>query len=231
MTLIADRIIAFNKQLRFTGSLPEGIRIMNPFLEDEWAWATSTAFYKKYYADNHPRRIILGINPGRFGAGLTGVPFTDPKRLQEKCAIEYPGKQTHEPSSVFIYEMIDAFGGPDAFYSQFFINSISPLGFTSVKNNGKEVNYNYYDSKALYAAVLPFIEKSLRAQLDIGVQRETCFCLGTGKNLKFLQELNSKHGYYKKIIGLEHPRFIMQYRSKQKDQYINKYLEAFRGNT
>ncbi len=34
------------------------------------------------------RYLILGINPGRFGGGITGIPFTDPIRLQNICGIE-----------------------------------------------------------------------------------------------------------------------------------------------
>jgi hypothetical protein len=113
----ADKVIAFNKALHFEGRLPEGIRIMNPFRENEFALPISTTFYKKYYNDNNVRHLILGINPGRFGAGVTGVPFTDTKRLQSECHIPFKGKETHEPSSVFIYEMINAYGGPEAFYS------------------------------------------------------------------------------------------------------------------
>ncbi|MBS1933843.1 MAG: DUF4918 family protein, partial [Bacteroidetes bacterium] len=29
-----------------------------------------------------------------------------------------------------------------------------------------------------------------------------------------------------KIITLEHPRYIQQYKSKQKEEYIDKYLQA-----
>ena len=31
----------------------------------------------------------------------------------------------------------------------------------------------------------------------------------------------------KKIIALEHPRFVMQYKSKYMQEYIDKYLTAF----
>src|SRR6185437_1462104 len=96
--------------LHFTGKLPKGISIMNPF-KDEVANSIATKFYKKFYNDTNRRYLILGINPGRFGGGITGVPFTDPKRLIEKCGIDYKCELKHEPSSVFIYEMIDAFGG------------------------------------------------------------------------------------------------------------------------
>ena len=225
----ADKIIAFNRNLRFEHLLPQGIGVMNPFVENEGALEASSAFYHKFYSDNKPRLMILGINPGRFGAGLTGVPFTDPKRLLAECGIDcYAGPTAHEPSSVFVYEMINAFGGVKEFYSRFYINSISPLGFVARKQNGKEVNYNYYDSAELTTAARPFILKTLKEQLTFNIRRDACFCLGTGKNHKFILELNNEHGFFDKIIPLEHPRYIIQYKSKQIDSYITKYLELFK---
>src|SRR6187402_2535739 len=97
-TSFADKVITFNRQLHFSGKLPPGIRIMNPFKEEESAFEISSAFYRKFYNDNHPRHLILGINPGRFGAGVTGVSFTDPKRMINQCHIPYNGPITHEPS-------------------------------------------------------------------------------------------------------------------------------------
>jgi hypothetical protein len=227
MKTFADKVIQFNKTLQFTGTLPPGIRIMNPFREDPAVQQVAATFYKKFYDDLRPRHIILGINPGRFGGGITGIPFTDPKRLQEQCQIPFHGAMAHEPSSVFVYEMINAFGGPEAFYRRIYINSICPLGFTSIKAGGKEVNYNYYDSPALTEAVRDFINATLKQQLKLGIDRDTAFCFGTGKNEKFLRKLNDEKGYFKRIIPLEHPRYIVQYKSKQKEQYIAKYMEAF----
>lgn len=225
MKTFAEKVILFNKQLAFNGTLPEGIRIMNPFKEDKKVNAIAASFYRKYYNDHHKRHIILGINPGRFGGGITGIPFTDPKRLIEKCGIPFHGELKHEPSSAFIYEMIDAFGGAEKFYAQIYINSICPLGFTSVNTKGKEVNYNYYDSKELTAAVHDFITDSIEKQIKFGVYTDTAFCFGTGKNEKFLRELNEEKKYFKKIIALEHPRFIMQYKAKEKTFYIEKYIQ------
>ena len=185
-------------------------------------------FYNKFYNDNSSRHLILGINPGRFGAGVTGIPFTDSKRLLEKCQLSIPGLNTFETSSVFIYEMIDAFGGVEKFYNKFFISAVCPLGFTSINNRGKSVNYNYYDSRNLTEAVLSFIKSSLIKQIEFGIKRDCCFCLGTGKNFKFLVQLNNEMQIFDRIVPLEHPRFIMQYRSKQKGIYIRKYLEEFR---
>ena len=89
MRTFADKVIEFNQALDFRGKLPEGIRIMNPFQEDAKITSIAASFYKKYYNDCDTRRLILGINPGRFGAGETGVPFTDTKRLTDQCGIKY----------------------------------------------------------------------------------------------------------------------------------------------
>ncbi|MDP4240584.1 MAG: DUF4918 family protein [Bacteroidota bacterium] len=228
MKTFADNIIGFNKALEFSGRLPDGIRIMNPFKNNEAVIPVSSAFYRKYYNDTESRYMILGINPGRFGAGLTGIPFTDPKHLKENCGLAYNGVTAHEPSSVFVYEVIKAFGGETEFYRQFYISAVCPLGFTAVSKKGQEVNYNYYDSKELTTAMFDFIIESLKKQLDFGVNRDVCFCFGTGKNEKFLVELNNTYGFFKRIIALEHPRYIMQYKTKTKQEYINKYIRAFK---
>ncbi len=227
MKTFAEKVIAFNRSLHFNGLLPEGVRVMNPFKENKNALAASSAFYRKYFNDVHKRHIILGINPGRFGAGLTGIPFTDPKRLIEKCGLNYGGAPAHEPSSVFMYNMIDEYGGAESFYRNFYINSICPLGFTKETGSGREVNYNFYDSIALMNAAQDFMVKSIKQQLAFGIYTDTCFCLGSGKNEKILLRLNETHGFFKKIVALEHPRFVMQYKSKTMQEYIDKYIAAF----
>lgn len=224
---IADQIIAFNNHLQFPGKLPEDIRVMNPFKEGPGIKGIMTQFYKKFYDDKKPRQLILGINPGRLGSGSTGVPFTDTKRMLDKCGIEIPGLKTHEPSSVFVYDVIDAYGGVKKFYQHFYISSICPLGFTAVQPGGKEINYNYYDSAALTKAAYPFIVSSLKEQLQWKIDRDVCYCMGTGKNAAFLQALNEKEQFFKTIVPLEHPRFVMQYKTKTKELYIDKYLSAF----
>jgi hypothetical protein len=231
MTTFAERVIAFNRSLRYTGDLPDGIQIMNPFQESPTAVACSEAFYRKYYSDQRQRHLILGINPGRFGAGVTGIPFTDPKRLIDICQIPYTGKLEHEPSSVYVYEVIAAYGGPEAFYGDIYINSVCPLGFTVASPKGQQVNINYYDVPALARAVTPFILHNIRAQIDLGVATDKCYCFGTGKNFKFLNQLNTTHRFFGKIVPLEHPRFIMQYKAKTKAVYIAQYLEALRASS
>ena len=223
----ADKVISFYSGLEFSGSLPTGISIMNPFKENPQIIPVISEFYGRFYNDEKSRNLILGINPGRFGAGVTGIPFTDSKRLSEKFGLSIPGLQTFETSSVFVYEMIDSYGGVEEFYSDFYISSVVPLGFTSVNSGGRAVNYNYYDSLKLTASVYSFIVDSLMKQLQFGIKGDTCFCLGTGNNFKFLLKLNDKLKLFNKIVSLEHPRYIMQYKSKQKQFYISKYIEEF----
>jgi len=224
----ADKVIAFNKSLRLNVILPDNIRVMNPFKENPQALSVSSAFYKKYYDDHRNRHMILGINPGRFGAGVTGVPFTDTKRMAAKCSLHVPDVTTHEPSSVFVYEFIEAYGGVEVFYKDFYINSPSPLGFVKQKENGKEVNFNYYDSKALQESIRDFMVASMKAHISKGIFQDAALCMGSGKNYQVLSKLNEEYGFFKRLIPIEHPRFIMQYRSANKHYYIDKYLTALK---
>jgi hypothetical protein len=223
----AEKVIAFYNTLDFRGSLPGGVQLMNPFRESHYANGIARQFYEQYYADYNKRTLIVGINPGRLGAGTTGIPFTDTVRLNEKCGFAFHGFRTFEPSSAFIYSMIDQYGGATKFYSKYFISAVCPLGFTQTNKSGKPVNYNYYNSRELLNSVYPFIVSTLEQQLTFGINREVCFCLGTGKNNAFLQKANREHHWFQSIVALEHPRFIMQYRAKSKNDYIARYLEAF----
>lgn len=220
----ASRILDFYKNVDFDGELPDNIHLLNPYKDNHEIQDSVYQFYNKYYNDEKPRHLILGINPGRLGAGATGIPFTDTKRLQDICDIQVSGKTTHEPSSVFVYEMIDAFGGPELFYQHFYINSVCPLGFVK-KSEEKLVNYNYYDSTVLTSVVSQFIIDNIRQQIDIAGTTDVCYCLGTGKNFKYLNKINTIYHFFDEIVPLEHPRYIMQYRSMQKARYIEDYVE------
>lgn len=215
----ADKINAFNRNLGLDAEIPEGIEVMNPFTDPEVMRITE-AFYEKYYSDNRKRKILLGINPGRFGAGVTGIPFTDPVKLEKICGISNPFKKSREASADFIYDMITAFGGPEKFYDQYFIHAVCPLGFTK---NG--LNYNYYDDKELENHVTPFIVESLETMLSYGIDTSVCFCIGNGKNFKYLDGLNRKQHFFKKVVPLPHPRWIVQYRRKSYDEFIKRYID------
>ena len=223
MTTFAQKVIRFNKSLSFDGNLPEGIRIMNPFRDQIETRKVSQEFYRKFYDDHQQRKIILGINPGRFGAGTTGIPFTDTKRLWNVCGIKMESVNTHEPSSVFIYEMIERYGGAKRFYSKYYINSISPLGFLRLNDRGKWVNCNYYDYEELFLSLEDFLVSSLKKQIDFGINADTCYVLGK-KNAKYLKRINQRENLFTSIEVMDHPRYIVQYKTKYKEHYIADYL-------
>jgi hypothetical protein len=216
--ILSKKILSFFNSLDLNFDLPGDVEVMNPF-RDTATFKLCKKFYQKYYADNQKRHLILGINPGRFGGGVTGIPFTDPIRLQSVCGIKNDLPKKQELSSLFVYEMIDAFGGPEMFYNAFYFSSVSPLGFT--RNNK---NLNYYDDRELEKSVKGFVIECLQIQLNFGINRDTAFCLGEGKNFVYLTKLNAEMNFFERIVPLPHPRFIMQYKLKRKQEYIERYI-------
>lgn len=222
---LAQQIISFNRQVQFNGELPEGYGVINPFIDDQTTMAVMEQFYMKFYNDRQARKFLIGINPSRHGAGITGVPFTDTKRLESHCGIPVPGRHSHELSSVFIYDVIAAYGGAEAFYSRCFINSPFPLALIKQSAMGRWVNVNYYDSRALWSLLKPHMKVYLKQFSEFHIDPTEVIILGK-KNALFIQEINQELNLFKKITVLEHPRFIQQYRSRDRDAYILKYLRA-----
>lgn len=208
----------FLSTLKIDVSLPVGVDLLYPF-EDHSVAEICKTFYNKFYDDLDARIFLIGINPGRFGAGITGLPFTDPVRLETACGIANPFVKRSELSSVFIYDMIDAFGGVEVFYKQFLITAVSPLGFMQ---DGR--NLNYYDDRTLQDTLEPFIVESMEKQLAMGGRKDIAFSIGKGKNMAYIKNLNNKYGFFDEIKALPHPRWVMQYRLKRKSEMIDEYL-------
>lgn len=221
----SDQITDFLFNLKFPLKLKNGIGVLDVH-HDADVQAACTAFYRKFYHDKRKRHLLIGINPGRFGGGITGIPFTDPIRLEQDCGIANPWPKRQELSSVFMYEMMAAYGGVTSFYKDIYISAVSPLGFV---RDGK--NLNYYDDKELREAIRPFAVACMERQLAFGVKRDVCFCIGEGENLKYLQQLNTAHGWFDAVEAVAHPRFIMQYKLKLKQEYIRQYVDTFKKYT
>jgi hypothetical protein len=218
----ADQLLQFYKQLQPPAKLPRDIEILYPQQNAE-VMNLVEQFLLAFYNDNNPRRLMLGINPGRFGAGLTGINFTGPRQLKNNCSIEHSLGNSSELSAEFIYEMIGQYGGTKQFYRDWFIGAVCPLGFVK---DGK--NMNYYDDIALVKAVTAFIVESIQQQLSFNFLTDYCICIGGEKNFNFLESLNEKYHWFQQIIPVPHPRFIMQYRRKEKEMYIRQYLSALK---
>ena len=200
-------------------TLPPGIEAQNPFREPA-VQALAQRFADKFYADDQRRVALLGINPGRLGMGRTGVAFTDPTALHELCGIanDLP-RGRPELSTQFVYRVVEALGGPAEFYRHFFLSSIYPLVLLN-----KGLNYNYYDSPALINTLWPDLQRSLRQQVaDFGLRRDVAVSLGK-RNGEFLAKLNQELGLFDKIIVLDHPRFLMQYRRRDLEANVANYV-------
>lgn len=205
--------------LKTPDKILKGINIINPY-ESREVRKIVKEFLTKFYSDNKERLFMIGINPGRFGGGLTGISFTDPVALREYCSIQNNLGSKTELSSKFIYEMIAAFGGAEKFFSKVFMTALFPLALT---HNGK--NFNYYDDKKLFNSIKPDIKKSLETQILFGSKKEKVVILGK-KNAEYFRLINDELKFFGKIIVLDHPRFIMQYRQRSMKDHVNSYIRA-----
>jgi hypothetical protein len=224
MSTLADRLLHFLTTFPLPQALPAGVEALSPFREPA-VRELFTRFANKYYADNQPRVALLGINPGRLGMGRTGVAFTDPGALAEHCGIanDLP-RGRPETSTQFVYKFIAALGGPAEFYQHFYVSSLYPL--VLLKNG---LNYNYYDSPALIKALWPDIQLSLRQQVEeLGLRHDVAVSLGK-RNGEFLKRLNTELGLFDTVIVLDHPRYLMQYKSRDEVANVAQYVETLGG--
>ncbi|UOQ64441.1 uracil-DNA glycosylase family protein [Hymenobacter volaticus] len=220
MLSFADRLLHFLSTFPSPPNLPDEVEAYNPY-QDAAVADLMTQFGQKYYADQRPRVALLGINPGRFGAGRTGVAFTDPATLAGVCGIPNNLPQHPELSSQFVYKVVEALGGPTVFYQHFYVGSLYPL---VLLQHGK--NYNYYDSKALTTALESDIRASLRRQVDeLELVRTAAICLGRRNGLLF-EKLNKELDLFNEIHVLDHPRYLMQYKRRDLPTHVARYVEV-----
>lgn len=227
--MLADRLLDLVTSVSLDGiALPKGVHVLDPLRGDNSTEVERIVhdFHRKYFGDDRPRKLMLGINPGRLGAGSTGLCFTDTKRCESDLGIPVNGFRTHEPSSDFFYRVVRAMGGAKQFYSSVYVQAICPLGFTKAGPKGTPVNLNYYDDRALQEVITPFVVAWLKRLIATGMRADNVFCIGTGKNLAYLEALNAEHHFFGHITALEHPRFIMQYKARSVDDFVRKYVDA-----
>lgn len=231
-TTVADRVLQFNTYLAEAEiDLPQGYAVVNPFSgpSKDHVRDVTTAFYKKFYNDDRPRRLVLGSSPARRGTAVTGVPFVDAKNLHSDTGIDIDGYAISAASSGFLDDVIHRYGGREKFYAEFFMSFVCPLGVVRTTTSGGEVNANYYENKKLLDSMRTFVVDTLERQLALGVDPSVCYCIGSGENFKFLSTVNAEKCLFGEIVPLEHPRFITQYNPERRDEFVFKYLGLLRG--
>jgi hypothetical protein len=223
-TSFGERIMRFYDSISFPKEhLLSGMEVLYPYA-DKKAREYARAFYDAFYADTLERTFVFGINPGRLGSGTTGVPFTDPVALEEYCGIPNTLPKRREPTSRFIYDVIESMGGAEKFYHSFSPTAVCPLGFV---RNGK--NFNYYDDRGFLARIKPFLVGTIRRQITCGANREYAVVLGTGNNLKGFEKMNCELGLFRNVKALPHPRYILQYQRQRLGKHIKEYQKVLGG--
>ena len=233
---VADRVLQFTDHLARTAlEPPPGFAVVNPFSGPgrDGVREVTTAFYRRFYDDCRPRRLVLGSSPARRGTAVTGVPFASAQALGGANSVgdgvavdDCAGSRT---SAGFIDEVIRRCGGRDRFYADFVMGFVCPLGVVRTKAGGGAVNANYYENTKLLETLRSFIVDTLRRQLAFKVDASVCYCIGSGGNFGFLSELNAEECLFETIVPLEHPRFITQYHPGRWDESIEKYVRVLRG--
>ena len=226
-----ERVLAFQRKLaEITIDLPAGFKLINPYNGEDKKLIqhVTTIFYQKFFADNIPRRLILGSSPARRGTAVTGIPFEDADHLYSETGIKIDNFYINRSSSDFLYEVMNKYGGSKTFYQDFYTSFVCPLGLIRINEKGRAVNCNYYENKKILNQLEIFIVNSLRTQISLGIDTSVCFCIGSSQNFQTLTKINNKYNFFNVIVPLEHPRFITQYNYQKRDFYLKKYLTVLK---
>lgn len=212
----------FLTSITIPGNLPNGIEVLQPYHDPE-VRRVLNEMCSRHYASASTRIGVWGINPGRFGAGITGLAFTDPWAVQHDLGIPTSLSGRREMSAEFISMVIAAYGGADVFYNDVYMSALSPLGFI---RNG--ININFYDDPALQKMMTPHIIRWMTEVFAHGVQRNVTILLGSGKLRTYMERSVREAVGVSEVIYLDHPRYIMQYRRRDIDRYVELYVETIR---
>jgi len=191
----------------FLGALGrENICVLSNFLSHR---QVMDDFWRRFYPEELPRHVICGLNPGRFGAGLTGVPFTDFQTLSRWMpSVE---RQDTEPSAQFFAQVVAAVG-VEAFFRRFYVTNVSAVGYVK---DGR--NLNYHD---LPAGALEVVERRFVEEMEI-VRPQQIIALGrqVERSIKRLMP-NVVVSY------LPHPAWVSTYRKAAQHDWIERYLRV-----
>lgn len=184
------------------------LRIPSDFISNK---ENIEAFCKKYYTDSVPRVVICGINPGRYGACKTGIPFLDYQSLSK--LITGIDRQDSERSADFFFQVIHQFGVAD-FFNSFYVTNVSSVGYSS---KGKNFNYNNLPDSALEV-----VERNFLVEMEI-VQPTHVIAVGIVVQQTLHKRLSTRVDC---TICLPHPSWIAAYRSRETNKWLDYYLLA-----
>ena len=175
-------------------------------------------FYDYFYKDKYPKIVLCGINPGRYGAGKTGIPFIDFETLKNIFRTIFGESDIipeSERSAQFIKNVIERFeGGYINFFQKVYLTNYSFIGF--IKENR---NYNYFE---LQEELKSFIDEMFVYEMNI-VNPEIIIPLSVT-----VEESLNKVESLKSCLKprLPHPYYCS---FRKTNENLNIYLERLKG--
>lgn len=115
-----------------------------------YAWNNHKAYLERHARSSGIEALMIGMNPGPWGMGQTGVPFGDPALVREflgvtgkvdrpknehaRCPVRGCESPRGEVSGQRIWGGVRrCFGAPEPFFEKFFVANYCPLLFLSEK--------------------------------------------------------------------------------------------------
>ncbi len=137
--------------------------------------------YLSRFGSGKKEVVLVGMNPGPFGMGQTGVPFGDVGFVRDWMGIEAPvdrPSREHPKRAVLGFDCArsevsgsrlwgwarDRFGTPEQFFSRFFVVNYCPLLFVESTGRNRTPDKLSPDERA---ALLPACDQALREAVEI----------------------------------------------------------------
>ena len=186
----------------------ENIKVLDGFIQNIDLVRT---YYQTFYETGSDRIVLCGINPGKLGAGKTGIPFLDFQSVSQLFSdIQLSDS---ERSAQFIWSVMNEIGIDD-FYDHVYMTNISWFGFTKNGNN-----LNYYD---LPGSLSETFTSSFITEMEI-VKPSVIIPLSEKVEQTLKQMVNKGDLRYPIAERLAHPYFCSI--GKNEPKYKQIYLE------
>lgn len=141
----------------------------------------SHELYLKRFGGGPKEAVLVGMNPGPFGMGQTGVPFGDVGFVRDWMGIEAPVDRPvdeHPKRQVLGFDCErsevsgsrlwgwaeERFGTPERFFVRFFVLNYCPLLFMESTGRNRTPDKLSIEERA---ALLPACDRALRDSIDI----------------------------------------------------------------
>lgn len=209
MSIFSENLNRYNLNYEFKRLLNEnGISMLEGYLDQS---DIMDAFCEKFYSNKIPKIVICGINPGRLGAGLTGVPFFDFASLS-KIFPSILRKDT-ENTAQFFFKVIEKIG-VERFFNYFYITNVSSVGYSKGKSN--------FNFDKLPDNLRSIVFSNFAEEIEL-IKPVKIIALGDAA-FNGVESALGKNSY--RLEKLKHPSWIMQYKRNEISFWVQAYADA-----